>query len=182
MESHRGAGVLCLHWGGLLHLAGGFGLGLLRRERLGRVGWRAHSWGRAREATGYVGWGGGPTLGGGGGGLRWYLGLGINMVLLQLLLLRLQAGRGIGWRGVAQGGLGCRATGQLGAKGAQCIQRDVRVLWLLEQRGIHRYIKKHNIHTVHMLPFWGPVQRKEHKQTIYISLHISSPVWQRLVL
>lgn len=90
-------------------------------------------------------WGGrGPTRGGRGGGLRWHLGLRRSMVLLLLLqlrllllLLRLQAGRGIGWRGGTQGWLGSRATGQLGAEGAQCIQGEVRVLRLLEQRGMN---------------------------------------------
>lgn len=133
--SHRRAGVLCLHWGGLLHLAGGLCLGLQGRERQGGFRGCAHGWGGAGEATRYMGWGGGgPTRRGWGGGPRWHLGLCRSMVLL---LLRLQAGRGIGWRGGTQGGLGCRATGQLGAKRSQCIQGEVRVLRLLERRGMH---------------------------------------------
>lgn len=85
-----------------------------------------------------MGWGGGgPTRRGRGRGLRLYLGLCRSLVLLLLLLLRLQAGRGIGWRSGAQPRLGCRAAGQLGAKGSQCIQGEVRVLRLLEQRGMH---------------------------------------------
>lgn len=124
--------MLCLYWCGLLHLARGFRLGLQGCEWLGI---RRCYWGWTREATGYVGWGGrGPTRRGRGRGLRWHLGLSGSMVLLQLLLLlRLQAGRGIGWRGgVCE--LGCRTTGQLGAMGAQSIHREVRVLRLLERR------------------------------------------------
>lgn len=40
--SHRRAGVLCLHRGGLLHLAGGLCLRLQGRERQGGFGGCAH--------------------------------------------------------------------------------------------------------------------------------------------
>lgn len=72
-------------------------------------------------------------------------------LLLLLLLLRLQVGRGIGWRSSAQSGLGCRTTGQLGAKGAHCIQRKVRVLRLLEQGGALNRFKCNMNRSEHVL-------------------------------